>query len=121
MDLTTLHDYIQDEFILKRVDRIRDLGAVMTPSLSPQKRIAHITGRANSLLGFIFRSSKNFRSNQTLIMLLKTLFAPFQSMDVHLVAVSAESHKPNSAHSKQVFKDAWSNTLTQLHLPYDCQ
>lgn len=93
-------------------------GVVMTPLLSKQEHIAHITERANFLLGFIFRSSKNFRSTQTLIAsLIRSIFGVWVG---HLIALSAGSHYPSSTHTKQVFQNAWSKAW--LPLPHDsCQ
>lgn len=48
MFITTLHEYILDNYILKRVDKMKDLGVVITPSLCPQEHIAHISGRAKT-------------------------------------------------------------------------
>lgn len=70
------YDYTLYNCALKRVDRMKDLGIVMTPSLSPLEHILHITSRANSLLGFIFRCTRNFNSPLTLVVLFKTLVRP---------------------------------------------
>lgn len=48
MFITTLHEYILDNYILKRVDKTKDLGVLITPSLCPQEHIAHISGRAKT-------------------------------------------------------------------------
>ncbi len=70
------HDYVLNGSTLKRVDRVRDLGVIMTPSLNPQEHIAHITTKASSLLGFTFRSTRYFNSPFTLITLYKSLVRP---------------------------------------------
>ncbi|XP_054283676.1 uncharacterized protein LOC129000724 [Macrosteles quadrilineatus] len=70
------YDYVLNGSTLKRVDRVRDLGVTMTPSLNPHEHIAHITTKASSLLGFIFRSTRNFNSPFTLITLYKSLVRP---------------------------------------------
>lgn len=44
---------------LKAVDRIRDLGVIITPSLSPYK---HIIAKATSILAFICRTTRDFKS-----------------------------------------------------------
>lgn len=46
------------------------------PSLNPHEHIALITTKASSLLGFIFRSTRNFKSLFTLITLYKSLVRP---------------------------------------------
>jgi len=69
----TEHDYVIHNTVLKRVASARDLGVIMTPSLSP---FEHITMRANSLLGFILRSTKVFNSPYTLVILFKSLVRP---------------------------------------------
>ncbi|XP_046683705.1 uncharacterized protein LOC124369697 [Homalodisca vitripennis] len=70
------HDYVLNGSTLKRVNKVRDLGVTMTPSLNSQEHIVHITAKASSLLGFIFRSTRNFNSLFTLITLYKSLVRP---------------------------------------------
>ncbi|XP_046679804.1 uncharacterized protein LOC124367196 [Homalodisca vitripennis] len=66
-------DYSLNGSPLKVVDRVRDLGVIMTPSLSPYEHIMHVTNKASSMLGFIARTCKDFRSPSTLAILYKTL------------------------------------------------
>ncbi|XP_039276077.1 uncharacterized protein LOC120349659 [Nilaparvata lugens] len=61
---------------LKRVLKFKDLGVVMSPSLSPLEHICGMTSRAGSLLGFIFRSSRDFRSLYSLLVLFRALVLP---------------------------------------------
>ncbi|XP_046683623.1 uncharacterized protein LOC124369617 [Homalodisca vitripennis] len=71
------HNYIlHDDCVLRRIDIIRDLGVIMTPSLSPSEHIAHCTSRASSLLGFIFRSTRSFNSPMPIASLFKSLVRP---------------------------------------------
>lgn len=76
---TPLHlnvDYHIGDETLVRVDRLRDLGVVLTASLSPADHIASITSKAYSLLGFIARSTKGFRSHQSMLILYKSIVRP---------------------------------------------
>lgn len=58
---------------LKAVNSIRDLGVIMFSTLSPADHINYVPYRANFLSGFIFRSTRNFKSILTLVTLYKTL------------------------------------------------
>lgn len=69
-------DYLIGGVHLDRVDRLRDLGVVLTSSLSPADHIAAITARAYSLLGFIGRSTKGFTSHQSMLVLYKSIVRP---------------------------------------------
>lgn len=71
-----LYDYSLNNCTLRRVDKVKDLGIIMTPSLCPLEHILHISSRANSLLGFIFRCTRNFNSPRTLVVLYKSLVRP---------------------------------------------
>ncbi|XP_054272563.1 uncharacterized protein LOC128992844 [Macrosteles quadrilineatus] len=70
------YDYLMNNTILKRVQSVKDLGVVLSPSFSPQEHINYITSRANSLLGFLFRSTKDFHSPNTPVVLYKSLVRP---------------------------------------------
>lgn len=72
----SIHDYTLNESVLKRVSKVKDLGVIMTPSLNPMEHITHITARANSMIGFILRSTKGFNSPLTLVTLYKALVRP---------------------------------------------
>lgn len=61
---------------LVEVNRVCDLGVITTSTLSPYDHLAHISSRASSLLGFIFRVTKDFRSPATLVILYKSLIRP---------------------------------------------
>ncbi|XP_039274999.1 uncharacterized protein LOC120349106 [Nilaparvata lugens] len=61
---------------LKRVCSFKDLGVTMTQSLSPLDHISVITGEARSLLGFIFRSTRDFSSPESLLVLFRALVLP---------------------------------------------
>ncbi|XP_046677359.1 uncharacterized protein LOC124365422 [Homalodisca vitripennis] len=69
-------DYSLNGSPLKIVDRVRDLGVIMTPSLSPYEHIMHVKNKASSMLGFIARTCKDFRSPSTSAILYKTLVRP---------------------------------------------
>ncbi|XP_054282027.1 uncharacterized protein LOC128999491 [Macrosteles quadrilineatus] len=74
---TLLHfDYSLNGLILCRVTVIKDLGLYMTPSLDPGVHITKICAKANSLLGFIARASRNALSPATLKTLYVTLVRP---------------------------------------------
>lgn len=61
---------------LRREDKIKDLGVMITPTLSPNEHIIHITAKASSLLGFVFRQTKDFKSPHTLVTLYKAMVRP---------------------------------------------
>lgn len=69
-------DYCIEGLSVKTVDKIKDLGVFMTPTLSPHEHLIHVAARASSTMGFILRQSKDFKSPQTLVTLYKTLVRP---------------------------------------------
>ncbi|XP_046679363.1 uncharacterized protein LOC124366806 [Homalodisca vitripennis] len=72
-----LIDYLLDNAPLRRVVKFKDLGVFHSSSLSPyDPYIQHIVSRANSLLGFIFRSTKHFVSPYSMVILYKALVRP---------------------------------------------
>lgn len=71
-----LHDYSIDGSVLRRVDESKDLGIVMTSTLSPERHLNYIVNRASSLVGFIMRSTRDFNSPRPLVILYKTLVRP---------------------------------------------
>lgn len=73
---TAIHNYLLDDLVLKRVHSVKDLGIILSPSLNPQEHINRISSRSNSLLGFLFRSTKDFTSPYPLVLLFKTLVRP---------------------------------------------
>ncbi|XP_054272813.1 uncharacterized protein LOC128993080 [Macrosteles quadrilineatus] len=70
------YNYSINGAILKVVDMVKDLGVITTPTLSPYEHISQIAKRASSLLGFIFRTTKDLKNPLTLIILYKTLVRP---------------------------------------------
>lgn len=70
------YDYHIGNVILDRADHVKDLGVVMSSTLSPLEHIIGITSRAYSLLGFIGRATKMFRSTDSLLILYNTLVRP---------------------------------------------
>ncbi|XP_054281374.1 WASH complex subunit 1-like [Macrosteles quadrilineatus] len=104
------HDYVLNGSTLERLEKVRDLGATMTPSLNPQEHIAHITAKASSLLRFIFRSTRNLNSPLTLITLYKSL--PRGEVVVQLWAEVREA-------SPSKLKPFLLDLLQILHLCYD--
>lgn len=69
-------DYSIGGEVLKRRDRVKDLGVIFTSTLSRADHINYIVSRANCILGFILRSTRNFRSPHTLLILYKALVRP---------------------------------------------
>ena len=61
---------------LQRVESVKDLGVYITSNLNSLDHIANTISRANSLIGFIFRSTRNFHSPNTLVCLYKSLVRP---------------------------------------------
>ncbi|XP_046666385.1 uncharacterized protein LOC124358136 [Homalodisca vitripennis] len=61
---------------LNRVDRLRDLGVILTSSLSPSDHIASIASKAYALLGFIGRSTRGFKSHDSMLVLYKSIVQP---------------------------------------------
>ncbi|XP_039287390.1 uncharacterized protein LOC120352038 [Nilaparvata lugens] len=68
--------YVLQGAPLIRVFKFNDLGVTMSPSLSPLEHVCGITAKARSLLGFIFRSSRDFRSPHSLLVLFRALVLP---------------------------------------------
>lgn len=71
-----IFDYHIHGKYLKRSTSTKDLGVHMSSTLSPLEHITSLTAKASSLLGFINRSTKNFRSPQSLVVLYKHLILP---------------------------------------------
>lgn len=55
---------------IERVSHIKDLGVVLDEQLSFKKHISYVVGKASSVLGFIFRTAKEF----TDVYCLKSLY-----------------------------------------------
>ncbi|XP_046666562.1 uncharacterized protein LOC124358309 [Homalodisca vitripennis] len=74
---TLLHfDFSLYGLLLDRVTVIKDLGLYMTPSLDPGIHITKTCAKANRILGFISRTSRNALSPATLKTLYVTLVRP---------------------------------------------
>lgn len=73
---TFIYDYSLDGIILKRVTSVKDLGILLNPTLSPLDHIVDVTSRAFSLLGFIIRTTRHFRSFEALLLLYRSLVLP---------------------------------------------
>ena len=74
--ITLTCDYRVNGTNLAVVNKVRDLGVILTPKLSPYEHIIHITSKASSMLGFIFRTTKDLRDPGTLVILYKALVRP---------------------------------------------
>ncbi|XP_046671037.1 uncharacterized protein LOC124361044 [Homalodisca vitripennis] len=61
---------------LSRVNTFKDLGVMMNSTLSPWDHVVHVCNKANSLLGFLCRTSGDFRSPFTLATLFKSIVRP---------------------------------------------
>ncbi|XP_039297902.1 uncharacterized protein LOC120354609 [Nilaparvata lugens] len=81
---------------LKRVYSFKDLGVTMTQSFSPLDHMSVITGEARSLLGFIFRTTRDFSSPESVLVLFRALvllvleygsiiWAPFHLYQINLL------------------------------------
>lgn len=55
--------------MLNRVFEVRDLGVLLDCKLSFNSHIEHITTKAYRMLGFVFRSGRDFRYRSTLLLL----------------------------------------------------
>ncbi|XP_046685656.1 uncharacterized protein LOC124371371 [Homalodisca vitripennis] len=75
-----IFDYRINGLLLRRVNSVKNLGVVFTSTLDPLEHIDGVVSRAYSLLGFIMRSTRSFRSPQSLLILYKTLVRPSLSM-----------------------------------------
>lgn len=62
--------------ILRRVTKTKDLGIIMVPSLSFEEHLLHVCRKANAVLGFIIRISRNGLSIATLKFLFILLVRP---------------------------------------------
>lgn len=69
-------DYHIGGVLLNRRNSVRDLGVIFTSTLSPADHIDHIIARSNSILGFIIRTTRGFRSPTSLLTLYKSLVRP---------------------------------------------
>lgn len=73
--LPQVHNYYLGNELLHRVERTKDLGVIMTPTLHPGEHIHYICRKANSTLGFIFRFTRGL-STVSLVTLFKALVRP---------------------------------------------
>ncbi|XP_046662884.1 uncharacterized protein LOC124355773 [Homalodisca vitripennis] len=71
-----IFDYRINGLVLRRMNSVKDLGVVFTSTLDPLEHIDGVVSRAYSLLGFIMRSTRSFRSPRSLLILYKSLVRP---------------------------------------------
>ncbi|XP_046687862.1 uncharacterized protein LOC124373545 [Homalodisca vitripennis] len=71
-----IFDYRINGLVLRGMNSVKDLGVVFTSTLDPLEPIDGVVSRAYSLLGFIMRSTRSFRSPQSLLILYKSLVRP---------------------------------------------
>lgn len=69
-------NYILLNTTLTQVNKFKDLGVIMSSNFSLWEHITHIYNRANSLMCFLLRSSRDFQSRETITILFKTLVRP---------------------------------------------
>lgn len=62
--------------LLDLSDSIKDLGVILTATLSPVEFITRITSRTYSLLGFVFKSTRYFTKPHPLLQAFKLLIHP---------------------------------------------
>lgn len=68
-----IFDYEICNKTLVRCSEIRDLGIILDSALSFQPHLQHVTTRASRLVGFISRTTTDFRNPESLISLYKAL------------------------------------------------
>jgi len=87
---------------INRVIYIRDLGVIYNDKFNFINHINSIISKANKVLGFILRSTKDFRKYQTLIYLYKTLVIPIltycspiwsPNYDIYINSLNSIQHK----------------------------
>ncbi|XP_046661113.1 uncharacterized protein LOC124354586 [Homalodisca vitripennis] len=76
LDSHTVFNYTLFGSSLNKVCSFKDLGVVMSHDLNPWNHISRKCSKANSLMGFLCRTSKDFQSPTTLTTLFKTLVRP---------------------------------------------
>ena len=59
-------DYKISQVSLKRELQIKDLGIILDSKLSFKNHVEYITAKASKILGFVFRTAKNFTNIQCL-------------------------------------------------------
>lgn len=70
------YNYVINEIPLMRIHKFKDLGVVLSSSFTSQEHVSHICSRANSLLGFIIRTTRDFHSTNAFLTLYKTIIRP---------------------------------------------
>lgn len=76
LEVVSKFDYHVAESLLDRIDSVTDLGVTLNSTLNPAEHIDRVVSKAFSLLGFIFRLTRNFKSPQSLLVLYKSLVRP---------------------------------------------
>ncbi|XP_046674941.1 uncharacterized protein LOC124363724 [Homalodisca vitripennis] len=79
---TLLFDYYLQEAAIRRVDRIRDLGVLLTSNLDPSAHISDICSRANRVLGLINRTCRQHFAIPAIRTLYVTLVRPILEYSV---------------------------------------
>lgn len=70
------HNYVINGIPLMRIHKFKDLGVVLSSSFTSQEHVNHICNRANTLLGFIIRTTRDFHSIDAFLTLYKTIIRP---------------------------------------------
>lgn len=68
--------YCAGGIVLKRVDRVSDLGVMWNCTLSPEVHMEKVVYRAYIILGFEFRSIRGFTSPRSLLVLYSVIVRP---------------------------------------------
>lgn len=86
-----LHKYILLEDVIKHVSQVKDLGGILDAQLSFKQHVDYAVGKASRVLGFIFRTAKEF----TDIYCLKSLYCSLSRSILEYCSVVWTPHYNN--------------------------
>lgn len=86
-----LHSYTLSGEVIKRVSQVKDLGVILDTQLSFKQHVDYAVGKASRVLGFIFRTAKEF----TDIYCLKSLYCSLSRSILEYCSVVWTPHYNN--------------------------
>lgn len=87
-------NYSTSGVAIKRETTVKDLGILLDSKLTFKDHIAYVASKASKLLGFVFRSTKHFKSTQCLL----TLYCSLVRSTLEYGSIIWAPHYQNSIH-----------------------
>ncbi|XP_055601610.1 uncharacterized protein LOC129750638 [Uranotaenia lowii] len=83
------HSYLAGDFVLEKVESMRDLGVILDKSLTFEDHLALTVAKAKTVLGFIVRHTKGFSDTTTLKVLYCSLVRSVLEYNIQIWAPSS--------------------------------